>query len=94
MLKLNSTPGLARYNLVMTSPKQKQISQYRDPHRACAPFFSAAEPAAAVKVTRQMGDKILDHLSSTASQAQAVAKTNLQILRSLLSDLILHIFGH
>jgi hypothetical protein len=43
MLKLKNTPGLARSNLVMTSSKQEQISQYCDPHGICAPFFGAAD---------------------------------------------------
>src|SRR5688572_4314557 len=36
MLKLKNTPRVARDDLVMTSPKQEQIGQYRDTHRVRA----------------------------------------------------------
>src|ERR671913_981822 len=43
MLKLKTTPRLARGDLVMTSPKQKQIGQHRDTHRVRAALLVAAD---------------------------------------------------
>src|SRR5918993_5375255 len=43
MLNLKTTPRLARGDLVMTSPKQKQIGQHRDTHRVRAALLVAAD---------------------------------------------------
>ena len=39
MLELKNTPGLARDDLVMTSPQQEQVGQHRDSHRVRTPLL-------------------------------------------------------
>jgi hypothetical protein len=43
MLKLKNTPGFARDNLMRTSPYDKQVSEYGDPHGFLAPVLGATD---------------------------------------------------